>query len=31
MLKLREELMKKREIEEMRKLNLDIENKRISQ
>jgi hypothetical protein len=31
MLKLREDLLKKREIEEMRKLNLDLESKTIEQ
>lgn len=31
MLKLREDLLKKREIEEMRKLNLDLESKSIDQ
>lgn len=31
MLKLREELMKKREVEEMKKLNIDLESKNIDQ
>lgn len=31
MLQIREDLVKKREVEEMRKLNIDLESKSISQ